>query len=131
MVLVLGTLVMGGAEAQLTSVLEADPRRCRGCSSSSWWSPRARDPLIAARLEALGVRITTIDRAEMPFLPFFASLDPLLPAAPAASRAHLPDRLQRNLGAVGRATGGVRRVMHSDLSLVPTITPLQRAWNRS
>ena len=126
-VLVLGTLVMGGAEAQLTSVLEADPSALSRVQLELLVVTSRRNPLIAARLEALGVRITTIDRAEMPFLPFFASLVRYF----RRRRPHLVHTfLTGSTGTWGRLAArlaGVRRVMHSDLSLDPWMSPVQRA----
>jgi glycosyltransferase involved in cell wall biosynthesis len=117
---------MGGAEAQLTSVLEADPAEVDRFGVHMICLTPNRDPNIVGRLEALGIPITTIDRTSMRALPFLYALIRFLWRTK-------PDLvhtfLSSSSGTWGRLAArlvGVRRVMHSDLSLMPTVTPLQR-----
>ncbi len=126
-VLVLNSLVLGGAETQLTSLLEADPATLEWIQLELLVVTSRRHPLIVQRLEILGLPITTIDRAQHRFLPFFAALVRYF-------RQRRPDIVHTVLtgssgtwGRLAARLAGVPRVMHSDLSLVPNMSSVQRA----
>ncbi|MEJ2289941.1 MAG: glycosyltransferase [Deinococcales bacterium] len=128
MVLVLGTLVMGGAEAQLASVLEADPRELDRIHLTILTLTTYQEPAIVERLEALRVPVVTIDRESMRFPAYLLALVRFF-------RRECPDLVHTFLtgstgtwGRVSARLAGVPRVMHSDLSLTPvyTVTRTQR-----
>ncbi len=126
-VLVLGSLVMGGAEAQLTSILEADPSALRRVRLDLLVVTSMRSPLIEARLAALGVPVTVVDRSQTGF---FSFLTALVRTFRRLRPALVHTFLSGSTGTWGRFAArlaGVPRVMHSDLSLDPYLTPVQRA----
>lgn len=125
-VFVLGGLTMGGAESQLTSLLEA------GRSAWSAWRvtvltlTTSRDASLARRLEAASVRLVTVDRSTSGFARFFARLARWF-------RRERPDVVHTMLGGSAGTWGrlaarvaGVPRVVHSDRSLAPRRTAWQR-----
>ncbi len=126
-VMVLTTLVLGGAESQLTSLLEADPAALSRVELELLAVTSRRHPLIVERLAALGVPITTIDRSDHRFPAFFLALVRYF-------RRRRPDLVHTVLtgssgtwGRLAARLAGVRRVMHSDLSLEPQASSVQRA----
>lgn len=129
-VFLLAALTMGGAEAQLASVLEADPEQLRRHRSKVLIITGARHPLIDARLQALAVPVVVIDRMAMSFPAFLWSLWSYF-------RRERPDAVHTFLagstGTWGRFAAilaGVRVVIHSDLSLDPHVSARQRALDR-
>jgi glycosyltransferase involved in cell wall biosynthesis len=125
-VFVLGSLTMGGAEAQLTSVLEADPGRlARTRVAVVTLSPR-RHAGIDARLAALGVPVHVVDRAASGFPGFlwrlvrcFRRLRPRVVHAFLVGSTSTWGRLAAKLA-------GVPHVLLSDLSLDPAPSAVQR-----
>jgi len=117
---------MGGAESQLTSLLEA------GGSSWSGWRVTVltlsalHDASLVGRLEASSVRLATVDRAASGFVGFFAGLAWWF-------RRERPDVVHTMLGGSAGTWGrlaarvaGVPRIVHSDRSLAPRRTGWQR-----
>lgn len=125
-VFVLAGLTMGGAEAQLTTILEADPSRLERVEARVLALSPVRHAAIAARLEALGVPVDVVDRTTRSFPAFLAALVGYF-------RRVRPDLVHAFLagtpGTWGRAAAklaGVRRVVFSDLSLDPPVSRVQR-----
>ena len=125
-VFVLGSLTMGGAEAQLTSVLEADPRRLGHTRVAVVTLSAQRHPGIDARLTALGVPIYVVDRAASTFPGFiwrlvrcFRRLRPRVVHAFLVGSTSTWGRLAAKLA-------GVPHVLLSDLSLDPAPSAVQR-----
>lgn len=126
LVFVLNGLGMGGAEAQLVAILEADPVALAEVRVTILTLSGIRHEPFIARLAALGVPVRTIDRSEQSFPRFFARLV-------AFFRRERPAVVHTFLAGTastwGRATAllaGVPVVMLSDLSLAPTVTRTQR-----
>jgi glycosyltransferase involved in cell wall biosynthesis len=124
---VLAGLTMGGAEAQLTSILEADPARLARVDARVLVLSDVRHPAIVARLEALGVPIDVVDRTARSFPAFLVELVRYF-------RRTRPDLVHAFLAGTtstwGRLTAkvaGVRRLVLSDLSLDPPVSRVQRA----
>ena len=125
-VFVLGGLGMGGAEAQLTSLLEAGRHVWSGWRVTILTLTTRQDPTLVRRLSALGVRLATVDRGAARFPVFFARLYGWL-------RRARPDLVHTMLGGSTGTWGrfaarlaGVPRIVHSDRSLAPIRTPWQR-----
>lgn len=125
-VFVLGSLTMGGAEAQLTSVLEADPARLARTRVAIVALSAERHPGLVARLAALGVPVHVVDRASSGFVAFvlrlvrcFRRLRPRI----------VHTFLVGTTSTWGRAAAklaGVPHVLLSDLSLDPEPSTVQR-----
>ena len=124
---VLSGLTMGGAESQLTSLVEAEAPAAARWRVTVLTLTRARHPELAQRLERRGVRLVLVDRQAASFPRFFARLV-------RAMRAARPDvvhtLLSGSSGTWGRFAArlaGVPCVAHSDRSLEPVRTRLQAA----
>lgn len=124
---VLSGLTMGGAESQLTSLVEAEAPAAARWRVTVLTLTRARHPELAQRLERRGVRLVLVDRQSASFPRFFARLV-------RAMRAARPDvvhtLLSGSSGTWGRFAArlaGVPCVAHSDRSLEPVRTRLQAA----
>ena len=125
-VFVLGSLTMGGAEAQLTSVLEADPGRLGRTRVAVVTLTAQRHPGIDARLAALGVPVYVVDRAASGFPGFlwelvrcFRRLRPRVVHTFLVGSTSTWGRLAAKLA-------GVPHVLLSDLSLDPAPSAVQR-----
>jgi hypothetical protein len=125
-VIVLASLTMGGAEAQLATILEADPERLRRTRVTILTLLPTTGTLVERRLRALGIAIDTIDRGRQAFPAFLLALVRYL-------RRQRPDIVHTFLGGstgtwgrIAARLAGVRAVLHSDLSLEPDLTRVQR-----
>ena len=127
MVFVLGSLTMGGAEAQLTAVLAADPERLRRTRLAVVALSSERHPAIAARLEALQVPVHVVDRASSGFVSFlFRLVRCLRHLRPRIVHAFLVGTTS-TWGRAAARLAGVPQVLLSDLSLDPKPSRVQRA----
>lgn len=123
---IISGLNMGGVESQLTSLLEA-----RAPAADEWrvtllTLSRDRDEELVRRLEAVGVEFVLVDRAALSFPRFITDLV-------SAIRSARPDvvhtLLSGSTGTWGRIAARLaraRHVVHSDRSLEPVKTRLQR-----
>ena len=125
-VFVLGSLTMGGAEAQLTSVLEADPERLGRTRVAIVALSSERNPGLTARLTALRVPVHVVDRASSGFVGFvwrlvrcFRRLRPRIVHTFLVGSTSTWGRLAAKLA-------GVPHVLLSDLSLDPEPSLVQR-----
>lgn len=125
-VLILGSLPLGGAEAQLTSLLAREPAWIERTGLQVVSLGKANTDAIHRRLDALGVPVTVVDRSSMRFVPFLIELVGVL-------RRLRPDVahtfLAGSAGTWGRLAArlaGVPHIMYSDLSLHPARSRPQR-----
>ena len=125
-VLVLGSLPIGGAEAQLSTLLARGPGWVARTELQVVCLHMGEDRTIARRLEALGVRITVIERSSMRFPMFLLALTRFL-------RRQRPDLVHAFLagsastwGRLAARLAGVPHVIFSDLSLHPARSRAQR-----
>lgn len=122
----LPALTMGGAEAQLLSVLEHDVSALDRYSVRVLVITSHRHPLIDARLSALGVPVEVIDRESLGFPRFlFTLVRHLRSSAPSAVHVFLAGS-SATWGRLAALLAGVRVIVYSDLSLNPTTTRTQR-----
>lgn len=126
LVLVIPGLGTGGAELQLTAMLEAAPRAAiTRFDIAVVTFGHHPSPDLARRLESLGIEVTTIDRQGQSFTSFFTRLVRYF-------RRARPDIVHTVLGGStgtwGRIAGWIAKVpmiMHSERSLEPRSTRLQ------
>lgn len=125
-VFVLGSLTMGGAEAQLTSVLEADPARLARTRVAIVALSSEQHPGLVARLAALRVPVHVVDRASSGFAGFvlrllrcFRRLRPRIVHTFLVGTTSTWGRTAAKLA-------GVPHVLLSDLSLDPEPSLVQR-----
>jgi glycosyltransferase involved in cell wall biosynthesis len=121
------SLWMGGAESQLTSLLEFSGEHLAGKRVTILTVTERADPTLRRRLEALDLKITTVGRPGRPFLAFFLDLVRWF-------RRERPDLVHTlmsgTVGTWGRLAArlaGVPRVVHSELSLAHPRTRVQRS----
>lgn len=119
---------MGGAEAQITSLLEARASAGDASRVTVLTLTTDRDPSLSARLAALDVEVATVDRAGRRFPSFFLALVRWF-------RRARPDLVHTVLsgtpgtwGRLAARLAGVPVVVHSERSLAPTRTGWQRAF---
>lgn len=124
-IFVLNGLTMGGAEAQLATILEADRGRLTTTRAEILTLTPERNDLVVRRMEALGIPVTTIDRTARSFPSFFLALVRYF-------RERRPDIVHTFLagstatwGRLAARLAGVPYVLHSDLSLDPKRTRAQ------
>lgn len=126
LVLVLPSLTMGGAEAQLVSMLEASRDELARTRVTLLTFLPPQNQAIARRFEALGLRIDLIDRSTMGFVPFFVRLVRYFRSArPAVVHTFLGGSTG-TWGRLAARMAGVPYVLFSDRNLVPTMTRVQR-----
>ena len=125
-VFLLGSLTMGGAEAQLTSLLETDPQRLRRTRVAIVTLSSHRQPALAERLAALPISLYVVDREASAFPAFlldlvrcFRRLRPRIVHAFLVGSTSTWGRLAAKLA-------GVPHVFLSDLSLDPAPSRVQR-----
>lgn len=122
----LPALTMGGAEAQLLSVLERDPSALARYSVRVLIITSQRHPIIDARLAALGIPVDVIDRESLSFPGFLVTLvHHFRSSAPSAVHVFLAGSTS-TWGRLAALLAGVRVIIYSDLSLNPTTTRAQR-----
>lgn len=125
-VMVVPSLTMGGTEAQLATMLEASASYLRGVRVTVLTFLPERDPSLQRRFEALAVRVDTIDRSRMGFVPFLLALVRYFRAErPAVVHTFLAGSTG-TWGRLAARIAGVRHVMLSDRSLEPSMTRVQR-----
>lgn len=125
-VFVLSGLTMGGAEAQLATILEADPDRTRGFAPRVLALSDVRHAAIVERFAALDVPVDVVDRGRHAFPAFLLALvryfrrrRPRIVHALLAGTAG-------TWGRVAARLAGVPRVVLSDLSLDPPTSRVQK-----
>ena len=129
-VFVLGSLTMGGAEAQLTSVLEADPGRLQRTRVAIVTLSALHHQTIDTRLAALGVPVHVVDRAASRFPHFLWRLVRCLRALrPRLAHTFLVGSTS-TWGRLAAKLAGVPHVLLSDLSLDPAPSAVQRRLDR-
>jgi glycosyltransferase involved in cell wall biosynthesis len=125
-VFVLSGLTMGGAEAQLATILEADPERTRRFAPRVLALSDVRHAAIVERFAALGVPVDVVDRGQHGFAAFLLALVRYFRRwRPRIAHALLAG----TAGTWGRAAArvaGVPRVVLSDLSLDPPTSRVQK-----
>lgn len=126
-VFVLGSLQVGGAEAQLTAVLAADAARLRRTRVAVVALSSERHPVITERLEALRVPVHVVDRASTGFATFLVRLVRCFRRLrPRIVHAFLVGSTS-TWGRTAAKLSGVPHVLLSDLSLDPEPSRVQRA----
>lgn len=122
---VLSSLAMGGAEAQLATVLEADRDAWRGYDLTVLTLTPERHPIVAERFARLGVAVALIDRTSRSFPSFLAALvRELRRQQPHLVHAFLAGT-PSTWGRAAAILAGVPAVMLSDLSLDPPVSRVQ------
>lgn len=124
---VISGLNMGGAESQLTSLLEANVPTAQKWRVTLLTIDSARNEELASRLERQGVEIVLVDRSASSFPRFLSKLVRAIRKAKPDVVHTLLSGSSGTWGRVAARLAGVARVVHSDLSLRPDRTRTQQA----
>ena len=127
-VFVLAGLPMGGAEAQLTSLLEARPVDAGRPRVTILTLTRDRDDALVRRLKRLDVEIATVDRTVMRFPGFFLALVRWFRRARPTLVHTVLSGTPGTWGRLAARAAGVPIVVHSERSFAPARTVWQRRF---
>lgn len=127
-VFVLAGLSMGGAEAQLTSLLETRPTGSDGPRVTILTLTRDRNDELLRRLASLDVEIATVDRTAMRFASFFLALVRWFRRTRPALVHTVLSGTTGTWGRLAARLAGVPIVVHSERSLAPARTVWQRSF---
>lgn len=124
-VFVLASLALGGAESQLTSMLEAVHGRPDGLRATVLTLTANHDASLLRRLAAIDVPIATVDRAATSFPAFFAALVGWFRRARPVLVHTVLSGSTGTWGRLAARLAGVPLIIHSERSLAPKRTRIQ------
>lgn len=127
-VFVLASLALGGAESQLTSMLEAVDGHPDGLRATVLTLTTNHDPSLVHRLAAIGVPVATVDRAATSFPAFFTALVRWFRRARPVLVHTVLSGSTGTWGRLAARLAGVRVIIHSERSLAPRRTRMQMVF---